>query len=361
MVMIPPFLSITKYRNLVGSKGLPDLGVITKVQKVSDVDLGLDEAGRESDEFESVSTRYSYTVEVDLLSSHGLVSNAIYMMSGLSGAGGSGMVPMVGEGVLVLYVGMRRNPIALGGFNLWQVMRRLIADELFPELKPGEVFHQAAIREDPMSFFDSTEEQPDGELAYTEVLKGARVYLDYKGRLVLESRHFRGDDGAFVQIILGNPASTVVADEENDFNDIDPTAESLIALQGLVAPTPDVDPVFKFAVTQDGKVSFEFVKAWFGKAPGETTEPATTVEVDVAEGLVTFDAETIKAGRDAEQPAVLGDTLKDLMEQLIDLIINMRQPVAGAGPTAGPPTNILQFTQLKSSLETILSGTNLVE
>ncbi len=352
-----------KYKGMIPGNANADLALITSVRLVGDIDNGLNEADIPSTEFEDVRDRYTILLAIRLLSRPGEIVDVPYYMStaGIMGYGGG--VPTPGQQVLIIYVGSKRAPIAIGGGYTWRIFRRLIAAGNLPELKPGEVLWQSAIRDDPMSFFDEGSPEEVDPTVIRESLKGARIYLDYKGRLVLESRHFRadGDDGAFVQLILGNPA-TVDDDEVNDFNEEDSSNEAYIALQGLVSSRPGTDPVFKFTVTQDGNLAFEFPKGYFGRAPGEGDEPATTVEVDVENEQVTLDGKTIKFGRDATESAVLGNTLTDLLGQLIDAILGMSQATAGpGGPTTGPPLNAATFFKLKTDLATMLSNTNLVE
>lgn len=352
-----------KYGGLIKGTAVPDIGTITGVQLVSEIDQQLNEAGLESDEFAEVGDRYTTLLTLRLLSRPGEINNVPYYMPTAGVMGFGGAIPTPGQQVIVLYVGNQRTPIAIGGSYTWRVFRRLVEDGTLPELKPGEVFWQAAIRDDPMSFFDEGSPEEVDPTVIRESTKGARIYLDYKGRLILESRHFRseGRDGAFVQLILGNPA-TVNDDESKDFNEEDSSNESYIALQGLVSSRPDSDPTFKFTVTQDGNVAFEFPKGYFGRAPNEGSEPKTTVEVDVENEQVIVDGKTIKFGRDAKEPAVLGDTLKSFFEQLIDAILGMSQATAGpGGPTTGPPFNAAVFFQIKLALSDMLSGTNKVE
>lgn len=358
-------MKFKKYDGMVPGADVPDIGVITKLEPVGDVYNGIGDDGLDTDEFDEVKDegRFVYTVSVQLITRPGKLVHIPYLFSGMSGAGVQGMVPTAGQGVLVFYVGVARNPVAIGGYNLWTVMRRLVADGVFPELKPGEVISQAAIRDNPMSFLVGQQSEATPVDAYLEVLKGGRIYQDFKGRVIIESRHYRADgsDGAFVQTVYGNPAVSQADDEANDFNEKDGSAGSYIAMQTRISPRPGEDPVFIMNVTQDGMLALEFVKGWFGRAPGEGETPPVSVEVDVAGGLVTLDAPSIKHGREASEKAVLGDTLVGMMEDLIDYIINMRQPVGGAGPTAGPPMNLGDFLTLKSQLSTMLSNTNLVE
>ena len=351
---------LQRYGGIVPMPWTPDLGVVLSVLPVAAVDSGTDEYGKASDEFSEVGQRSSYLLDIDLITRAGRLTRVPYLMPALSGVSVSGAIPVQGQGVLILYVGANRGPVAVGGYSLWRSLRRGIADDRFPELKPGEVIDQAAIRTDPMSWFQEPDDNTPG--ATGEGTLGARVYQDFKGRLILESRHLRvGGDGAFTRIILGNPAASQTDDEANDFNEKDASTDSYIALQATVAPNETSDPLFVLNVTQDGKVALEFKHGWIGRAPGETETPDTTVEIDVENRRLIFDGELIQQGRDANESAVLGDTLVQLLSDLIDAITGMRQPVGGAGPTAGPPTNLQTFLHLKQSLPDALSETNQVE
>lgn len=84
----------------------------------------------------------------------------------------------------------------------------------------------------------------------------------------------------------------------------------------------------------------------------------TRVELD-ADGnvfVVNNDGSKVHVGRGAEnadEPAVLGETLKGLLEDLIDAINALTVPTP-AGPS-GTPTNSAQFSAIKGRLETMLS------
>jgi len=343
-----------------------DVGLVVAVERVSEqIEYGLqvDEIGLETHEFDNYASRFSYTLSIQLMSRVGQLVQVPYIFNGQAAASMSGQIPVRGQIVIILYVGQRRIPMAFGGFNLWTVMRRLIAEELFPEFKPGEVFSQAAIREDPMSLLNSSLDEGSQEQEFKEQFRGGSIYQDFKGRVFIESRHYRADgsDGAFIQLVLGNPAASTTADEANDFNEEDATGEALIAMRIKLSPKPDQDPTFIMNVTQEGKVIIETPHAWLGRAPGEGPEPETTVEVDVAAKKVIIDGQKIYQGRAAEQQAVFGNILHQLLSDLIDAVIQTRQPVAGAGPTAGPPMNLQNWLNIKYQLPQILSNTNLVE
>lgn len=59
----------------------------------------------------------------------------------------------------------------------------------------------------------------------------------------------------------------------------------------------------------------------------------------------------------AKEQAVLGNTLVDLIKQLIDAILKMTQPTPSGNTIAGP-TNTAQFNAIKNQLETALSKNN---
>ena len=58
-----------------------------------------------------------------------------------------------------------------------------------------------------------------------------------------------------------------------------------------------------------------------------------------------------------DEPLVKGETLKGLLEELIDLMLKT-QFVNGAGPASMNPANIADYVSIKTKLMTILSGQN---
>lgn len=67
------------------------------------------------------------------------------------------------------------------------------------------------------------------------------------------------------------------------------------------------------------------------------------------------DGKTVEVGRSAQEAAVLGDTLKGLLDELIDAIGALTVPT-GVGPS-GTPINIAQFQSIKARWEQFLSQT----
>jgi hypothetical protein len=66
-------------------------------------------------------------------------------------------------------------------------------------------------------------------------------------------------------------------------------------------------------------------------------------------------ATTIKIGEEASEAAILGDTLKGLLNELLDAISKMTM-ISPAGTTS-PPVNVAEFKAIQARLETILSLT----
>jgi len=86
----------------------------------------------------------------------------------------------------------------------------------------------------------------------------------------------------------------------------------------------------------------------------------TQIELD-SEGsifIVNKSGQKVNIGDGADtanEPAILGETLKGLLEQLIDAITALTVPT-GVGPS-GTPINAAQFAAVKSQLQTALSQT----
>ena len=68
----------------------------------------------------------------------------------------------------------------------------------------------------------------------------------------------------------------------------------------------------------------------------------------------------LNVDEDEKEPLVRGETLKGLLEELIDAI-NQQIFQTPAGPTAPGPTNAPTFNQIKSKLDTMLSTLNYTE
>lgn len=63
----------------------------------------------------------------------------------------------------------------------------------------------------------------------------------------------------------------------------------------------------------------------------------------------------VTVGSGSNENAVLGDTLKSLLEQTLDAVSQITVPT-GTGPS-GPPLNVAVFQQIKGRLQQALSGT----
>lgn len=71
--------------------------------------------------------------------------------------------------------------------------------------------------------------------------------------------------------------------------------------------------------------------------------------------ITNVDGKTVYVGRSANEAAVLGDTLKGLLDELIDAIVALTVPT-GMGPS-GIPINAAQFQAIKARWRNFLSGT----
>jgi hypothetical protein len=69
-----------------------------------------------------------------------------------------------------------------------------------------------------------------------------------------------------------------------------------------------------------------------------------------------INSKSIYLGIDASEKLVLGDTLKDLLGQILDAIGQITV-LTGTGPSS-PPSNAAQFTAIKTKLSTMLSKQN---
>ena len=86
----------------------------------------------------------------------------------------------------------------------------------------------------------------------------------------------------------------------------------------------------------------------------------TSVELDSSGNIFAINKSGQKVNigdgaENADEPAVLGNTLKTLLEDLIDAIIAIKVPTP-VGPS-GEPLNRVQFESVKSQLQTFLSQT----
>lgn len=79
----------------------------------------------------------------------------------------------------------------------------------------------------------------------------------------------------------------------------------------------------------------------------------------ISEGEILQDAEIIKLGKDAEEPAMLGDQWESLQSRLIDAIKTLTVPTA-LGPS-GVPINVAIFEQIAEELDQAKSSKVKVE
>lgn len=100
----------------------------------------------------------------------------------------------------------------------------------------------------------------------------------------------------------------------------------------------------------------------------DSTVWLATIDQTTGEGLVVsyteldkvqVQAPAIELGKDTLEKAVLGETLKTKLEELIDAILAITVPTA-LGPS-GTPINAAQFSTIKSQLDQILSNVNTLD
>lgn len=63
----------------------------------------------------------------------------------------------------------------------------------------------------------------------------------------------------------------------------------------------------------------------------------------------------IKLGKNGDEFALMGNTTKEKLDMLLNLIMTHTHPTTTEGTPTGVPTNVTDFTQLKSTLPDILS------
>lgn len=80
----------------------------------------------------------------------------------------------------------------------------------------------------------------------------------------------------------------------------------------------------------------------------------------IRNGEIELESKTIKLGKDGDEYAVLGNTLKDMLEDIMDKLDNNQKALmshthtTNVGPS-GPPINATEFSKVKSGLNSIKS------
>ncbi len=113
------------------------------------------------------------------------------------------------------------------------------------------------------------------------------------------------------------------------------------------------------AIEDDGSVKV-LVRGKTDASGKVQKEIGTSISVDV-EGNCTIDTPkaTIKLGKDADEPAVLGNQLVSVLSDLLTAIKALTVPTA-VGPS-GTPLNAVQFEAVGQKLNSILSGFTFVK
>jgi hypothetical protein len=71
---------------------------------------------------------------------------------------------------------------------------------------------------------------------------------------------------------------------------------------------------------------------------------------------LTLEATQIKLGANGDENAVMGDTLKQTLNDLISQIESLTVVCAAPGIPSSPPVNLIAFSTIKATLDTILSN-----
>lgn len=118
----------------------------------------------------------------------------------------------------------------------------------------------------------------------------------------------------------------------------------------------DIDAEGNLKVSNNNEQSIEISRT---SNKVTVTSGPTTVILDKENDKIQVQAAEVEIGDGALEPAVVGDSWKKVMEQLIDALLAQTHPTP-VGPT-GPPINSPQFMQVKQALESALSKKHKIE
>lgn len=162
---------------------------------------------------------------------------------------------------------------------------------------------------------------------------------------------------------LGDTGRSIKA--ENEFIPAD-AGEIAPALEGLLKLPPPKKDDLVLVLQFDSSNLYRYylpVRASFPSLSDDSSkvqiEGEGAVEVKGG-GDALFEGSAIKIGEGASEPAVLGDTLKQQLSDLITQITAITVP-GNLGIPSGPPINAAAISALSSLLTNILSGKVKVE
>lgn len=132
--------------------------------------------------------------------------------------------------------------------------------------------------------------------------------------------------------------------------------QTIISSGRLIFSSRNAETIFyskgNFGIISDNNISFDLGKGIFG----EVKDNIDIITNDNNIFLNTGNGK-IHLGDKSLEPIVLGDTLLDLMSQLIDAVLQ-QSFATPSGPSAIAPLNQTQFRNIKSKLKTMLSKQN---
>lgn len=118
----------------------------------------------------------------------------------------------------------------------------------------------------------------------------------------------------------------------------------------------NIDPEGNLLISNNNEQSIEISRT---ANKVTVTSGPTTVILDKENKKIQVQADTVEVGKGALEPAVVGDSWKKVMEQLIDALLAQTHPTP-VGPT-GTPINAPQFMQVKQALQSALSTKHKIE
>jgi len=145
----------------------------------------------------------------------------------------------------------------------------------------------------------------------------------------------------------------------NDFNtgEIKFTTNNLI-LEGTESIQFLTESLFQILIRNlETKEEFTTIKYEFGVGFTFTDEFGN--EYKTVDGITTIEAEEIKLGTGATEAVALGDTLKGILDEILDAINLITVPTPMG--VSGTPLNFAVFETIKAKLDTILSTKSKVE
>jgi hypothetical protein len=104
----------------------------------------------------------------------------------------------------------------------------------------------------------------------------------------------------------------------------------------------DEDSKNKVAITYEREKGFSYIDEFDN-------------EINIIDGEMQLKSDKINHNEGSE-PMVLGDTLKGILSDLCDALVQLTVTCASPGSPSSPPVNLASFVEIKAKLETILSN-----